>query len=100
MVPHVFVIDDFLNNADAVRNEALKLRYGGQGRYPGLNSIETLKIEGLDQVVSSIVREPVYAPWTQDFSHGHCRVAFASDDKRSEERRVGKECRSRWSPDD
>ena len=81
MVPHVFVIDDFLRNADAVRAEALALRYGGQGRYPGLNSIETIKIEGLDQVISSIVREPVHAPWTKDFSHGHTRIALASDNK-------------------
>ena len=81
MVPHVFVIDDFLRNADAVRAEALGLRYGGQGRYPGLNSIETIKIQGLDQVVSSLVREPVHAPWTKDFSHGHTRIALASDDK-------------------
>ena len=26
------------------------------------------------------------------------RVKISEDDKRSEERRVGKECRSRWSP--
>src|SRR2546422_11065562 len=42
------------------------------------------------------------------FVHGHCReFAFSADDAhpvatgavvRSEERRVGKECRSRWSP--
>jgi hypothetical protein len=79
MVPHVFVIDDFLRNTEAVRAEALALRYGGQGRYPGLNSIETMKIAGLDEVVSSIVREPVHAPWDQDFSHGHCRIALAAD---------------------
>ena len=74
------MIDDFLRNAEAVRAEALRLKYGGQGRYPGLNSIETLKIQGLDEVVSNIVREPVRAPWTKDFSHGHCRIALASDD--------------------
>ncbi|MFL6727468.1 MAG: DUF6445 family protein [Sphingomicrobium sp.] len=81
MVPHLFVIDDFLRNADAVRAEALDLKYAVGGRFPGLNSIETIKIQGLDQVISNIVREPVYAPWTKDFSHGHCRVALASDDQ-------------------
>jgi hypothetical protein len=81
MVPHLFVIDDFLRNADQVRAEALSLQYAVQGRYPGLNSVETLKIEGLDQVVSNIVRQPVKAPWTKDFSHGHCRISLASDNQ-------------------
>ena len=36
-------------------------------------------IEGLDEIVSMLVREPVRAPWTNDFSHGSCRVALASD---------------------
>lgn len=81
MVPHLFVIDDFLRNAEAVRAEALKLRYAVGGRYPGLNSVESLNIAGLDEVISNIVREPVRAPWTKDFSHGHCRVALASDDQ-------------------
>jgi hypothetical protein len=80
VVPHLFIIDDFLRNAEAVRAEALKLNYAGQGRYPGLNSVQTLKIQGLDEVISNIVREPVRAPWTKDFSHGHCRVALAADD--------------------
>ena len=30
--------------------------------------------------------------------HGMCHPLKALDNKRSEERRVGKECRSRWSP--
>src|SRR2546427_3024662 len=29
---------------------------------------------------------------------GHCQVSFRRPKARSEERRVGKECRSRWSP--
>src|ERR1041384_4397186 len=33
-------------------------------------------------------------PWHADPQHG----AFKNDRRRSEERRVGKECRSRWSP--
>ena len=81
MVPHLFVIDDFLRNAEAVRKEALSLNYQVQGRFPGLNSKEKITIEGLDQVVSALVREPVRAPWTKDFSHGSCRIALASDDQ-------------------
>ena len=80
MVPALFVIDDFLRNAEEVRRQALGLSYAVGGRYPGLNSIEKLRIEGLDQVVSTLVHEQVRAPWTEDFSHGHCRVALASDD--------------------
>jgi hypothetical protein len=79
MVPAIFVIDDFLRNPEEVRMQALGLDYAVQGRYPGLNSIQKLRIEGLDQVISALVREPVRAPWTKDFSHGSCRVALASD---------------------
>ena len=81
MVPALFVIDDFLRNPHEVRAQALSMTYAVGGRYPGLNSVETLKIAGLDDVISNIVREPVRAPWTKDFSHGHCRVALASDDQ-------------------
>jgi len=81
MVPAIFVIDDFLRNAEEVRRQALGLTYAVGGRYPGLNSVEKLRIEGLDQVISMLVREPVRAPWTEDFSHGSCRVALASDDQ-------------------
>ena len=81
MVPHLFIIDDFLRNAEAVRAQALTLNYAVRGRFPGLNSVEKLRIEGLDQVISNIVREPVRAPWTKDFSHASCRLALASDDQ-------------------
>jgi len=81
MVPSLIVIDDFLRNADAVREQALTLTYAVEGRYPGLNSVERLTIGGLDRAVSAIVRQPVHAPWSQDFSHGHCRLALASDDR-------------------
>ena len=78
MVPAVFVIDDFLRNAEEVRRQALALDYMIGGRYPGLNSKQKLRIEGLDEIVSMLVREPVRAPWTNDFSHGSCRIALAS----------------------
>lgn len=81
VVPAIFVIDDFLRNPEEVRAQALGLDYAVGGRYPGLNSVQKLRIEGLDQVISTLVREPVRAPWTKDFSHGSCRVALASDDQ-------------------
>jgi hypothetical protein len=81
VVPAFFVIDDFLRNPEEVRAQALGLDYAVGGRYPGLNSVQKLRIEGLDQVISTLVREPVRAPWTNDFSHGSCRVALASDDQ-------------------
>jgi len=83
MVPAVFVIDDFLRNAEEVRRQALALDYMIGGRYPGLNSKQKLRIEGLDEIVSMLVREPVRAPWTNDFSHGSCRIALASDEQQA-----------------
>ena len=80
MVPHLFVIDDFLRNPDDVRAQALGMSYSIGCRYPGLNSAQKLRIEGLDQVISTLVREPIRAPWTDDFSHGSCRISLASDD--------------------
>ena len=81
MVPAFIVIDDFLRKPEEVRAKALGLKYAVQGRYPGLNSTEKINIQGLDQAISAIVREPVRAPWTDDFSHGSCRIALASDDQ-------------------
>ena len=83
MVPAVMVIDDFLRNPEEVRSQALGLTYAVGGRYPGLNSMQKLRIEGLDQVISMLVREPVRAPWTDDFSHGSCRIALASDEQQA-----------------
>lgn len=83
MVPAVFVIDDFLRNAEEVRRQALALDYMIGGRYPGLNSKQKLRIEGLDEIVSMLVREPVRAPWTNDFSHGSCRIALAADEQQA-----------------
>jgi Family of unknown function (DUF6445) len=81
MIPHLFVFDDFLRDPEAARAQALKMDYSVQGRFPGLNSVEKLPIEGLDELVSKLVHEPVRAPWTSDFSHGSCRLALAKDNK-------------------
>jgi hypothetical protein len=81
MIPHLFVFDDFLRDPEAARAQALKMNYSVPGRFPGLNSVEKLPIEGLDELVSRLVHEPVRAPWTSDFSHGSCRLALARDNK-------------------
>ena len=79
MTPHVIVIDDFLPNADELRERALKLNYSLKGPYPGLNSVEKIAIPGLDDVVSKLVYQRVRSPWTKDYSHGSFRLALATD---------------------
>jgi hypothetical protein len=59
MIPHVIVIDDFLPNAQELRERALKLTYAVEGRFPGLNSVEKITIPGLDELISRLVYEPV-----------------------------------------
>ena len=80
MVPWLTVIDDFLQKPDKVRANALALTYAVKGRYPGLNSIEKIAFPGLENVISSLVHQPVHAPWAPDFSHQNCRLSLASDD--------------------
>jgi len=81
MIPHLFVIDEFLPNPEAVRAKALTMDFSIRGRYPDLNSVEKIGFPWLDAAISRIVGEPVRAPWTEDFSHGSCRLALAADDK-------------------
>jgi hypothetical protein len=81
LIPHVIVIDDFLRDPHEMRQRALSLSYAVEGRYPGLNSVEKINIPGLDDLISRLVYEPVRAPWTNDFSHGSCRIALAKDDR-------------------
>lgn len=83
MVPAVFVIDDFLRNPEQVRAQALSLKYAVGGHYPGLNSVQKLRIEGLDQVISTLVREPVRAMSGNEGSHGSCRIALASHEQQA-----------------
>jgi len=77
MVPFIWVVDDFLGNAEAVREQALSLTYSRTGLYPGRGSVERLRIDGLEQVVSSIVRQPVYANWPANHAHSTCRLTLA-----------------------
>ena len=52
-----------------------------KGAIQDWNSVEKLNIEGLDQAVSMLVREPVQAMWGKDNSHASCRLALAKDDR-------------------
>jgi hypothetical protein len=79
MIPAVIVVDDFLRNAPAVREEALRLDYGPSGLFPGVNSRRKTIIEGLDEVVSAIVHERVRGRWSDQSSHGSFRLALESD---------------------
>lgn len=79
MVPWLYVIDDFLQQPEAVRAKALELTYAVSGNYPGLNSIEKIKVQGLGQAIASLVNEPLEAPWGSGVSHQSCRLSLASD---------------------
>ena len=80
MAVSLIIIDDFLAKPEVVRERALGLNYEGQGAYPGRNSIERIKIEGLEEEVSSIVREGLCEPNPLE-SHGKCRLTLASDNE-------------------
>ena len=77
MVPFLWIIDDFLQNAQEVRDQALSLTYSRKGVYPGRGSVERLTIGGLEEVVSSIVRQRLYANWPANHAHSTCRLTLA-----------------------
>src|SRR4051794_3989351 len=80
-LPWLIVIDDFLSEPDALRRRALELTYSGAGHFPGLNSIEKIKLNGLTGTISQLVHEPLHTPWSPDNPHESCRLALASDDQ-------------------
>jgi hypothetical protein len=80
MAVSLIMIDDFLGEPESFRERALGLTYTQSGAYPGYNSVERINLEGLDQEISGIVREPLRAPSPPE-SHGKCRLALAGDDK-------------------
>ena len=96
MIPHVIVIDDFLRDPNAMRDQALGLKYAVEGRYPGLNSTEKINIPGLNEIISRLVYEPVRTPWHDDFSHGSCRISLASDNREGQPPRIHID-QSHWS---
>jgi len=73
------LIDDFLDNAEALRAHALTLEYPQQeGQFPGRNSLQRMNIEGLTEAVSQVLNEPLAAaPPPQ--SHAKFRLTLASD---------------------
>ena len=80
-LPWLIVIDDFLLEPDAVRRRALELSYSLAGHFPGLNSIEKIKLNGLTEAISQLVHEPLHTPWSPDNPHESCRLALSSDAK-------------------
>ena len=80
MTVSLIVIDDFLGQPEVLRERALALQYETEGAYPGRNSTERIKIEGLEEQVSWIVREPLCEPHPLQ-SHAKCRLTLASDDE-------------------
>jgi len=63
-----------------LRARALTLNYAMPGPYPGRNSVERVRLEGLEEQVSSIVQEPLCEPNPLE-SHGKCRLTLASDNQ-------------------
>ena len=57
-------------------------------------------IELLEQVlqIHADIRPDIFIPGTTKYTNEELAEMIRDDTKRSEERRVGKECRSRWSP--
>lgn len=79
MPTSMIIVDDFLDNAQALREASLRLTYPPQeGMFPGRNSVERINIEGLEQQISRLVGEPLEAmPPPQ--SHGKSRITLAAD---------------------
>ncbi len=73
------VVDDFLDNAEALRAHALTLDYPPQqGQFPGRNSLQRINIDGLTEAVGQLVGERlVAAPPPQ--SHAKTRLTLAAD---------------------
>ena len=79
-LPWLIVLDDFLRDPDAFRSRALELSYARTGHYPGRDSLEKIRLDGLARNISHLVHEPLHAPWSEDYAHQRCRLALASDD--------------------
>ena len=73
------VVDDFLDNAEALRTQALALDYPAeQGQFPGRNSLQRINIDGLTEAISGLVGERL-EPAPPPQSHAKTRLTFASD---------------------
>jgi len=80
-LPWLIVIDDFLRDPEPVRQRALGLTYSRPGHYPGMNSIEKIRLPNLTEAISQLVHEPLHTPWSDTYAHESCRLSLASDDK-------------------
>src|SRR3954469_21145767 len=80
MAMSLIIVENFLREPDALRQKALGLKYKNAGTYPGRNSIERLKVDGLAEEVSSIVQERLCEP-NPPQSHAKCRLTLASDNE-------------------
>jgi hypothetical protein len=79
MPTSLVIVDDFLNNAQQLRDAALRLTYPQQeGAFPGRNSLERLQLDGLVPQVSRILGEPLRLLDPLQ-SHAKCRITLAAD---------------------
>ena len=79
MLTTFMIVDDFLNNAATLREQALSLTYPEQqGPFPGRNSLQRINLDGLDEAVSSLVGERLI-PISPAQSHAKCRLTLAND---------------------
>ena len=80
------VVDDFLPNPMVVREKALSLTYPPRperAQYPGRNANQPLKIQGLEQEVCNLVREPLSEFFDRRSSYGVPRLALAGETARN-----------------
>ena len=80
MATSLIIIDDFLRDPDTFRQRAIGLKYKNAGTYPGRNSVERIRIDGLAEDISFVVQERLIEP-NPPQSHGKCRLTLASDDE-------------------
>ena len=61
---------------------------------------DTLKEDDRRTILNQLksLSDQIYAEGNADFSGRTVFTGYRTTEQRSEERRVGKECRSRWSP--
>src|SRR3989449_10214106 len=94
--------------ATALKVEVIGHQWWWEYRYPALHIVTANELSlpvGRPVQVSITSADVIHSFWApalggkRDAIPGHVtRIAFRPDSVRSEERRVGKECRSRWSP--
>lgn len=77
----ILIIDRFYDDADVVRERALEFDFPtpeGKKNYPGRNSAQSFLPDGIDDVVSRLVHEPVERSVIAE--HGRFRLTLAEDE--------------------